>query len=286
MKRSYLLWGISSLILIVLIAGCVNFIKLSDLRTPTAKSAPDEQKARQLLEAMGKAHGISNWDSISTYSVRFSDTFFGFIGKSGNPFKSDSTYFQLDYIANSFDGRLQILHGEPKDQIWGVQSWQSYSQNPNQEVQFEKDKDITFWVPTYQYFVEFPLRIQQASAVAYAGESIIDGKQCEGILASWNNIEPQKEIDQYLIWIGKEDKRIVKVEYTIREMFKFLTGAAYFKDYKDYSGILLPSYMPVESNLAKDFIHKMRILDFTPNSLDSGLLRPNSTLSKMGDEKI
>ena len=106
------------------------------------------------------------------------------------------------------------------------------------KVVFEKHKDAYFWTPTYQYFIEFPMRIQEANAVSYAGQKEINEKLCEGILASWNTTKPQKKTDQYLIWIDPATNRIEKLEYTIREVMSFVTGAALFKDYKNYNGIL------------------------------------------------
>lgn len=68
---------------------------------------------------------------------------------------------------------------------------------------------------------------------------------------------------------------IVKVEYTVRDVYKFVTGAAYFQEYKNYNGIILPSTLPVESNLLKKgFLHKMSITNFTPNKISSTLLTP------------
>ncbi len=143
-----------------------------------------------------------------------------------------------------------------------------------------------FWLPTYQYFIEFPARIQQADALAFAGEKDIDGILCQGVLASWGTTAVQRHIDQYLIWINSETKRIEKVEYTIREMYNFIKGAAYYRNYKNFDGILLPTKMPVESNLVKNgLLHEMRILDMKWNVVSQEELRPDSSLTIMGDEK-
>ena len=93
-------------------------------------------------------------------------------------------------------------------------------------------------------------------------------------------------MDQYLIWLDSDTKRIVKLEYTIRDAYNFLKGAVYFKDYKNYEGIWLPSSLPVESNLLEDgFLHEMQILNFSKNRVAIRDLRPNRALEIMGDEK-
>ncbi len=267
--------------LLLSLTGC----KLADLRTDSVKNNLMELKGRTLLQKMGVAHGIAQWKNIETYSVKFSEEFYGRIGKSGNPFPEQKTTFLLQYITNSFDGQMKFLSGKKKDEIWGLQSWEAYTIIDNL-LKFKKNKDISFWLPTYQYFIEFPLRIQQATAVSYAGEKEVNGVSCVGILASWGSIEPQKETDQYLIWIDKESHRIVKLEYTIREYFGFLKGAAFFKDYKSYDGLYLPSSFPVESNLVKDgILHQMQILDFIANPIKKEILRPKGELPVTGNNK-
>ena len=286
MKKSPIKIALLVLLLLGLVGGCSLFFGTSDLRSDTAKAGGGAAKAKQLLQEMAEAHGVANWDSISSYQVGFEDEFLSFVGKSGSPFKQDKTEMLLSYIPASFDGQLQFVSGKRAGQTWGIQSWQTYTLDESGEAVFKDDKDIKFWIPTYQYFVEFPKRILEADVLVYAGERKIDGIDCEGILASWKSHEPQKDVDQYQIWIDTKSKRIVKMEYTIRELYGFLIGAGYFKDYKEYEGILLPSRIPVESNLQKEgFIHEMRILDFKSGGITAESLRPNQSLGEMGTAK-
>lgn len=286
MKKSRIKIALIALILTLIVGGCGLFFSTSDLRSEIAKTGQGEAKAKQLVQEMAAAHGVKVWDSISSYQIRFEDEFLTFVGKSGNPFKQDKTEMQLSYIPGSFDGQLQFLSGKRSGQTWGIQSWQTYTLDESGQAVFKDDKDIKFWIPTYQYFVEFPKRILEADVFVYAGEQEIEGIACVGVLASWKSAEPQKNIDQYQIWVDKESKRIVKMEYTIRELYGFLTGAAYFKDYQEYAGILLPSRLPVESNLQKEgFIHEMRILDFKAGEIKAESLRPNQALKDMGTAK-
>jgi hypothetical protein len=233
-----------------------------------------------LIADMAKAHNIGAWDSISTYRASFDDEFYGLVGKNGNPFPGNKGIFDLDYIPGSFDGRLTFTEGEIKGETWGIQSWKTYTSKNGSTPIFQQHNDAYFWLPTYQYFIEFPLRIQEATAFSYAGTKVIDGINCEGVIASWNDTAPQNDIDQYLIWLDPDSKRIVKLEYTIREMYYFLTGAAYFKEYKQFGDLMLPTYFPVESNIVSDgWLHKMRITDFIANPVPVAALRPDGTMT-------
>jgi len=263
------------LIISIAISGCVNIFKLSDLKPENAKFTNSQAKAKQLLTDMGKAHGIHVWNSIETYNVTFEDEFYGFIGKQGNPFKEPKMKLSLSYIPKTFNGQLEILSGKDKGIVSGIQFGLTYSKNSDNIFVAKKNKDMKFWIPTYQYFIEFPNRIQEATTLEYIGEKVINGVKTEGVLASWGSIDPQKDIDQYIIWIHSETKRIVVIEYTVRDMYRFITGAAYFKNYKSYNGLLLPSEYPVESNLLKEgLLHKMSIIDFKINPCSKDSLLP------------
>ena len=273
-KTIKLFFYLSSL---AIISSCINPFCLTDLNSVTTniKSTNNQVKAKKLLFEMGEAHGIQFWDSIQTYNVTFADEFYGFFGKKSHPFKEHEIKFSLSYIPNTSNGQLEILTGKQKAVSWGIQSGQTYKKEDEQKILLENNKDMKFWIPTYQYFIEFPSRIQEATALKYIGTKVIDGIKTEGVLASWKTVNPQKDIDQYIIWIDIETKRIVKIEYTVREMYKFVSGAAYFKNYQDYNGLILPSELPVESNLIKDgFLHKMSILDFKINPVDRNTLLP------------
>jgi hypothetical protein len=264
----------------------ISIHSCADLRTSEARNNTDEEKAKRLLKEMGVAHGIQNWDKMATYTVNFEDQFYGKIGKKANPYPDTLTTFELHYIPKSFDGRMAFTSGGKSGQTWGIQSWKTYEFNDSGEVEFQENEEAYFWLPTYQYFIEFPLRIQEATAVNYAGTQAIDGRICDGVIASWETTKPQKNVDQYLIWIARDNKRICKLEYTIREVMSLIQGTVYFKNYVNYDGIMLPSILPVESNLIKDgYMHEMRIKSFRPDIYGVDEIRPNAELKKIGDEK-
>ena len=262
------------LLLSLSITACINIFKRTDLRPENISEMSNETKARQLLKEMGEAHHIEVWDKMETYNVIFGEEFYGSLGERGNPFSEPKMELSMNYIPKTFNGTLEVLSGKDKGDKWGIQNWKTYEVS-SEGIEEKKNKDMIFWIPTYQYFIEFPLRIQEATAVEYLGSKQINGVEVEGVLASWNTVEPQKDIDQYIVWMNKETKRIVKIEYTVRDMFRFITGAAYFNNYKEFDGVLLPTEFPVESNLLREgYLHKMSIKEFHLNPLKKEDLLP------------
>ncbi|MEM7515116.1 MAG: hypothetical protein AAF388_29585, partial [Bacteroidota bacterium] len=260
-KPSIILLAIAFVILFI--QGCFNPFNLADIRPEENSFVNSEPEARKLLSEMGEAHQIHLWDSLESCTVIMEDEFYGFIGNQARPFKESKTSFSLDFIPGASNGKLEILTGKETGMKWGTQSAEVYAVNEDGKAFFKKNKNMKFWIPTYQYFVEFPKRIQEATALEYLGKKELQGTTVEGVLASWGKVEPQKDIDQYLIWIDAETKKIVLIEYTIRDMYSFTSGGAHFKDYKDFHGFSIPTYLPTTSNLVKEgFLHEMRIQDF------------------------
>lgn len=267
----------SSLVFTLLITLLISSCGLLDLSADHPVSEPNEAKAKRLIKEMGTAHGIENWANISTYQIKLDDEFYGFVGKQASPYKEKKASILLDYVPKTFDGRLEILTGKGKGDLSGISDWKTYRKDKNDSIQFKKNKDTEFWLPTYQYFIEFPSKIQEATVFKYLGQKTTDNIQCEVLLASWKTTEAQKDFDQYIIWIDANTKQIVKIDFTIRDIAKFVSGTIHFKNYKTYNGILLPSEMPVSSNLIKKgLLHKMEIFSFTADLTDKKDLQPRN----------
>ena len=248
----------------IFLNGCINVFRLSDLRTETSIDNTDTALAKKLVIEMGKAHGIENWTTVKTYEVLLEDEFFGLVGKMGSPYDTDTGTVLLKYTPGEYDGQMRFERGKRKGQTYGINSGQTYELNAQGDMEYKPNKTTEFWLPTYQYFIEFPMRIQTATAFNYAGEMEVNGIKCKGVIASWDTIAPQKKLDQYVIWINAETHHIVKLEYTIRDVNKFVTGATYFEDYQLYDGIYMATQFNVESNLVKEgLLHEMRILELS-----------------------
>ena len=266
---------IISVLSLLIIVGLFFSYRLTDLRPDGYTYPNDIEKAEHLLEAMGRAHQINKWNDLETYNVMLDDEFYGFLGKRSHSFEEQKIELSINYVPKTFNGQIKFLSGKEKDNIWGMQSWKTYKLDEKGNPIIAENKNMKFYIPTYQYFIEFPSRIQEATSIDYIGTKMIDGVEAEGIIASWNTVTPQKDLDQYIIWINSETKRIIQIDYTVRDKYRFVSGEATFQDYKDYSGIIIPSTIPIKSNLLKDgYLHKMSIKNFIPNKVSSKTLTP------------
>lgn len=73
---------------------------------------------------------------------------------------------------------------------------------------------------------------------------------------------------------------------TVRELYRFVSGAASYQAYQTYEGLWIPTKMPVRSNLKKEgLLHEMRVLDVTFGEVAAEAMRPKSERVVMGDKK-
>lgn len=267
MKMLRLLLGLIALPLFL--TSC----KLSDLRTAEIKqeihATGSAEKGKALMEKMYTAHGGDNWDKIKTFEVDFKEEFYKL--KFTAPFPKGKANVKLAYVARNYDGRLTFTEGKHQGDQWGINNWHSWSKESDGEVIFKHSKKIKFWLPTYQYFIQFPVKIREATYVRYAGTRSLMGKDYEVLFASWDTDEPQKKIDQYLIYLDPATKQVQLIEYTIRGAGGWLHGACIFEEYIETNGVLIPRSMPVMGPTVnfekpKQF-HKMQVTEVRVNEV-------------------
>lgn len=267
-------WGL--LFLCISLIGC----KASDLRTPEVIAQIEEEKGKQLMDEVAEAHYISVWQQVETYSFRLKDDYFGIIGKLGNPYPQNQADLQLAFIPGTFTGKGIFQKGKWKDKIWGIQAWSTYTRQKEGTLLFHEknEKNIEFWLPTYQYFIELPARIQETNVVSYAGQRNWNQQTYELVYATWNQSAPQKEIDQYLLWINVKTKQIELVEYTVRDANKWIRSHIVYQDYRNVKGLLIPHKMTVSvgpPQADKAPMHIMILSDFQMDPFPRSELLPD-----------
>ena len=156
---------------------------------------------------------------------------------------------------------MYFLHDITKHSAWEVENGEGYAINWDYEKVSNQGDDALFWIPTYQYFIEFPARILEANIFRYVKTEEVNGKTSDQVFISWEQVKPQKAYDQYLVWVDQETHLIQKIAYTVREAGSFVSGLVMCEEIKDFGGILIPTRMPVGSNMLKEgkVMHEMRI---------------------------
>jgi len=261
---------------------------MSDIRTDLVKkegtAMTNLDKGKTLLQNIHEGQRPRAWSDIEVYEVNLTDEFFGLMGSA---FPEKKASMQAFFAPNSYDGKLTFNEGKLKGKTWGIQSWQTYTQEADNQPVFDKNKKIAFWVPTYQYFIELPARIQRADVISYAGEKSYKGKNYDLVYATWKTQAPQKDIDQYMIWINKKTNTVDLVEFTIRDQMNFLKGTAIYEDLHEAGdGVVLPKRISIKTKKDdKKMLHQMNLSGFKANHVPVSVVRPDPNLKMMGDDK-
>ncbi|MFZ5627988.1 MAG: hypothetical protein ACOY5B_02595 [Spirochaetota bacterium] len=230
---------------IVLFIALCSFIfggcSLADIRTEKVKSGITPEMITQgkaLLQQVQKTYRADLWRAQKTMTVTYADHWPGFFTRlMAMPWHKNDQKVQFEMALGTDDARLEFLEDPKAGEVWGIQHWATYKIKVGEAVKFKKDSDIWFWLPTYSYFTQCAYRIAEAELVAFAGEDSLNGQNYDKVFATWGAAEPNGKIDQYILWINKQTGYIDLVEYTIRDMQKFMKGKLFYADYRLVDGI-------------------------------------------------
>lgn len=232
--------------LVLLVVAAVQALSLRDIRPPGVQgelSAGSVREARRLLTALVARYGGSAaWRRQAVTQVEYTDEWASpIMRRLGSPWR-EGERMRLTFTNGSENARLDFLAGPRQGTSWGIQQWMTYELRSGQR-QFVASKDIKFWLPTLQYFLELPFRIGEADLVAHAGERTVSGRTYDLVYVTWGRPEPQPSVDQYVLWIRRGDSVLEYVEYTVRDLLPSLTGCIHYEDLREVQGVLLPFRM-------------------------------------------
>lgn len=277
--------ALAALLLPALLAACTTDIRPEAIEDDGI-SAEAAAEGRAWLDKMVAAHG--GYDAFRAQrdaEVVFTDTWPGWLTRTAAmPWSENGQRVRMAVSTTSDDARLTFVGGDDDGHAWGLQSWMTYTVEPDGQPVFDEDDDLRFWVPTMAYFFAMPWRIVEAQIVAYAGDEIIDGRPHAIVYATWGSAEPQDDIDQYVLYIDKETHHLSQAAYTVRELVLASQSAVKFTDLREVQGLLVPHTLIMIEKYGSDAVlHRMEIesVRFAGGELE-GTLRPDP--SKVGEK--
>jgi hypothetical protein len=241
---------------------------------------PQIEDAQSILSKIHQAHGQpSHWRAQMSATAYFSDTWPNWLFRVGNnPWKETSTNLKLDWQTSRDNSRILVLSGKQKGRVFGIQNWETY-EIKDEKVRFRKNRSMYFFLPTFEYFFEFPFRINEATASKYGGKKTIDSIDYHCLFLSWNSLEPQKEIDQYIVYVHPKSFLIDYIDFTVRDKSQLIYATVHYEDHRKIDGFILPhratAYFQSQAP-GKSVLHEMVIDSFKVRSgLPSEYFIPN-----------
>ncbi|GLR20079.1 hypothetical protein GCM10007940_46950 [Portibacter lacus] len=249
----------------ILFSSCLTDLRTKSLRSPELYTPEMHEQGVEILKRYAKVSGEDKWKTINSYQIYFNDDFFGLMGGLAQPFKNKRNKFKLNYYTQENAGTLEFLNGKKEGQVWGYNEGSSYIKETINAKPIDKDKKgIKFWLPTYQYFIEFPFRISNADIIYFVGEDKYGLNVYDKVLVSWKQAAPQRKIDQYLLWLNKDTGLVDILQYTIRDQGAIFKGTAFIEEHTNYNGIVIPALFRVYlKKSGRRPLHIMRPHHFT-----------------------
>ena len=106
---------------------------------------------------------------------------------------------------------------------------------------------------------------------------------------TWGSLELNRELDQYIIYINKESGLIDRIEYTIRDMGGFATGATNFIDYQLVDGVMVPFQLEAAVIMPgglEQVMHRVTLESAGWNTITPDLLLPSPDFVSEKDSKL
>ncbi|MEL6185925.1 MAG: hypothetical protein AAFU79_14975 [Myxococcota bacterium] len=257
----------SSVSFVVLgLAGC----SLADLR-PTELTAGQlnseaEQQGREWLDrAIAAQGGPLEATDKKTVSLWLRDDWASdMMRRLATPWDFNRQLIRLDVAVGADDGRVTFAEGDRKDSGFGIQNWVTYQFQGDGDVVFDPlddpDGAAKFWTPTLAYFPFLAWRIQEADVVRFLGTEKIGGRSLAKVFATWGSLEPQGDVDQYIVYIDTSTGLIAGATYTVRDMMKSIVGTMKYSDYREVEGFKLPFLINGVKELSSDETESHRMV--------------------------
>ena len=277
--------------------ACKTVDLRSDYLQKNAQTHSLEERGRQLLEEAGRQMGYDQLSQTEAYEVTANfkwNPFFAMMPMNALPGNLGKD-IQFRFATNTFDGQVAYLEGRKENKTYGLQSWEGYyAKDSLQKTEKHDSKRYAWGLATYHYLIEAPWRLQRAEIVRYAGERSVNGQQYDLVFATWGSEAPNKQYDQWLIYINQRTGYIDLTEITIGDFFLPLPKGMqygtvlYPERTKTAIGALLPTRIIIQIGKPKEAhrdVYTIRFRDYTFDSFDLAELYPLDGLPTYGDAK-
>ncbi|MEL6251003.1 MAG: hypothetical protein AAFR87_03230 [Bacteroidota bacterium] len=288
----------NNLLILLSILIFLNACKIADISQPGNLHAENsEQIANEKLDEVLEAQGFEVFKEKNLYQARVTDDWKGFVGKIAKLWPDANTQFQFRFNFNTFDGNADVLSGEKKGDLMGVQGWQYYEKSNGSEDAFEAEaKTREFGIVVLHYLIELPYRLRNAPFKRYYGKQELRGKPYDLVFVSWGSEAASADYDQYIVWINQESHLVDYIVYTLRDNTNPLTrhkyGSMAYLDYREIEGFKVATRMPVliddgiiTTDDLTDYFHQFTIEDFEFGGFEEAELYPLPALEKKLDSK-
>ena len=261
------------LIAAIFLNGCASDLRSRSFRKKSIDTESVE-KGRALLHKAARAHWLDSWNNFETTDVVIQHHFKG-MGRVAVALPAKVTLL-YQYVNKTFDVKATILNSRKKGEIWGVVRDTTYIiQNEGENAKWKQKFSVSFFLKTMHYFTSYYFRILEAPIVGFIGEEERNGVAYDLVFATWGEKQPNKEMDQYILWINRETGLIEHTQFTVRDMpGSFMKGTVSNEDFRNIDGVIIPFKQTEKLSLdGKSFFHQWFITNLGYDQSDKSQIQ-------------
>ena len=249
----------------------------------------DEPAARERLERVRAAHGAEAWEQYRVMDVVFYDDWPFWLTRAPlTPWDVPRQKLRAKLLRRNWTTEFELLNGDRPGERWGLQSWKTWRAEPGGDPVFEDSWVVATTLAGLRYFIELPLPQDTATHVQDAGMATWNGKTYERLYVTWERGEPQRDFDQYVLWIDPQSGLVARVDFTIRALSGLAVARAAFEEYADAGGVRFPRKIVIDGVLPTGHtlpVHTIEIERVEWDTVEPDALKPDPTLADMGEAK-
>jgi hypothetical protein len=213
---------------------------------PLPQGSQSQPEAIALLEQSQKAHGKAAFEAIKDINVSYTGTWFSIITKV-QPAITDIAYRQtsqermlmgdnlIAQIHSGPGGQKTVIEDQRKVAIW-------YNQQPYSGADQMAASHLV--LHAYQLFLYPAFYVQRASVLELAGSSVVNGRDCDNLLAVLRPGIGSSPEDRVLLCIDRQDKLVRRVWLTLEgsEPSKGAVVSVVHDKFVNVGGVMWPTH--------------------------------------------
>ena len=205
-----------------------------------AISVEDKAKGKVLLNQMETAYGGKDkWLAHKTGSfAQIADWYEDKLGLSGWDVMPQE--LQISSTLGTENCKLKLLNGPNTAKSWENSDYQHFETSATGDRALAEDDKFMLKMDFKNYWFQFPFRIGEAPIISYAGESTVQGETYDLLYATWGSEKPNRQFDQYILYLDKETRLVEWLHFTIRDKLKAIHSTAQFTDFRTIGGVVAP----------------------------------------------
>jgi hypothetical protein len=196
-------------LVLILITACSSI--------PLPKGAASQPEALALLEQSQQAHGKAAFAAVKDINVSYTGKWFDLITRI-QPAITDTAFRQtseermlmgdglIAQIHSGKGGQKTVIEDQRQINIW-------YNQEPHTSPEQMAAAHIV--LHAYQIFLYPAFYVQRASVLELAGSSVVNGRDCDNLLAVLRPGIGSSVEDRALLCIDRQDKLVRRVWITL-----------------------------------------------------------------------